>query len=119
MAFQPGQSGNKAGRPPAEKAFANMLRIALAEAHGKGTKLRAVADAVVNEAIDGNVAAINTIADRIDGKVPQALVGDEDYDPLRVVAEIRRFIVDPKDTNGGTDNRDGSGIPAAPEPISV
>lgn len=64
MGFQP---GNK-GRPPAEKAFAAMLRIALAEAHGEGNKLRAVADAVVAEAIGGNVAAINTIADRLDGK---------------------------------------------------
>ena len=69
MGFQP---GNK-GRPPAEKAFAAMLRIALAEAHGEGNKLRAVADAVVNEAIGGNVAAINTIADRLDGKPVQQL----------------------------------------------
>lgn len=63
-----------AGRPPSEKTFANMLRIAIKEAHGEGgNKLRAVADALVTKAITGDVPAIREIADRLDGKVAQQL----------------------------------------------
>lgn len=75
-----------AGRPPKEKSFANMLNIAIKQAHDEGRdKLRAVADALVEKAIAGDVAAIKEVADRIDGKVPQAVVGDEDHDPIGVV----------------------------------
>jgi hypothetical protein len=74
-----------AGRPPKEKSFANMLRIAISEAHGEGgTRLRAVADALVMKAMDGDVPAIRELADRIDGKVPQGIVGDDEHDAIRV-----------------------------------
>ena len=88
-----------AGRPPSEKTFANMLRIAIKEAHDTGgDKLRAVADALVNKAMTGDVPAIKEIADRLDGKVPQAVVGgDEDSDPIKLVHRIERVIVDPAD----------------------
>lgn len=60
-----------AGRPPKEKSFANMLNIAIKEAvEGKEhTKLRAVADALVDKAMSGDVQAIKEVADRLDGKV--------------------------------------------------
>lgn len=79
-----------AGRPPKEKTFANMLRIAISEAHEEGgTRLRAVADALVKKAMDGDVPAIREIADRLDGKVPQAVVGGEEDDaPLKVTVLI-------------------------------
>lgn len=74
-----------AGRPPSEKTFANMLRVAIKEAHADGgDKLRAVADALVAKAIGGDVPAIKEIADRLDGKVPQAIVGDAEHDPIDV-----------------------------------
>jgi hypothetical protein len=83
-----------AGRPPKEKSFANMLNIAIKEANDLGiTKLREVADALVSKAIAGDVQAIKEVADRIDGKVPQALVGDNEEDPINLVTEIRRVIV--------------------------
>lgn len=60
------------GRPKSEKTFANMLRISISEAHeGGGTKLRAVADALVNKAMSGDVSAIKEIGDRLDGKAMQ------------------------------------------------
>jgi hypothetical protein len=74
-----------AGRPPKEKSFANMLNIAIKEAvdGSDKTKLRAVADALVNKAISGDVAAIKEVADRLDGKVPQGVIGgDEDDNPI-------------------------------------
>jgi hypothetical protein len=83
-----------AGRPPKERSFANMLNIAIKEANDLGiTKLREVADALVSKAISGDVQAIKEVADRIDGKVPQALVGDDESDPINLVTEIRRTIV--------------------------
>lgn len=82
------------GRPPKEKSFANMLNIAIKEAHDEGRdKLRAVADALVAKAIAGDVPAMKEIADRLDGKVPQALVGDDDADPINFVGRIERAIV--------------------------
>ncbi|MEH2695602.1 hypothetical protein DXU03_25850 [Rhizobium johnstonii] len=64
-----------------------MLNIAIKEASetGGGTKLRDVADALIAKAIAGDVAAIKEVADRLDGKVPQAVVGDDDHDPIGVV----------------------------------
>lgn len=72
------------GRPPKEKSFANMLNIAIKEAVAGSdkTKLRAVADALVEKAMSGDVQAIKEVADRIDGKVPQAVVGDAEHEPV-------------------------------------
>lgn len=77
-----------AGRPPKEKSFANMLNIAIKEAVDgtDKTKLRLVADALVDEAMRGNVIAIKEIADRLDGKVAQAVIGgDEEDEPIRFI----------------------------------
>jgi hypothetical protein len=82
-------------RPPKEKSFANMLNIAINEANESGgTKLRDVADALVKEAMAGNINAIKEIADRLDGKVPTPIAGD-DENPLNIVARIERVIVRP------------------------
>lgn len=88
-----------AGRPPKEKSFANMLNIAIKEAieGSDKTKLRAVADALVEKAMAGDVQAIKEVADRLDGKVPQAVVGDDDLDPINLVHRIERVIVDTND----------------------
>lgn len=80
-----------AGRPPKEKSFANMLNIAIKEAiEGTDkTKLRAVADALVDKAMAGDVQAIKEVADRIDGKVPQGVIGGDDGDaPINAVMRI-------------------------------
>lgn len=79
------------GRPPKEKSFANMLNIAIKEAiEGTDkTKLRAVADALVDKAMSGDVQAIKEVADRIDGKVPQGVIGgDEEDSPVNIVTKI-------------------------------
>lgn len=72
-----------------------MLNIAIKEANEEGqTKLRQVADALVSKAIGGDVQAIKEVADRLDGKVPQAVVGDDEHDPINLIARIERVIVD-------------------------
>lgn len=68
-----------AGRPPKEKSFSNMLIIELSQVLGVGldgkpiTKLRKIAEVLVGKAIDGDMAAINAVADRTDGKPMQAI----------------------------------------------
>ena len=80
-------------RPPKEKSFANMLNIAINEANERGgTKLRDVADALVAKAITGDVNAIKEIADRLDGKVPTPIAGDDD-NPLTLITRIERVLV--------------------------
>ena len=89
-----------AGRPPKEKSFANMLNIAIKEAvkDSDKTKLRAVADALVDKAIAGDVQAIKEVADRLDGKVPQGVIGgDEDDAPIRTISRIELIGVRPSD----------------------
>lgn len=92
-----------AGRPPKEKSFANMLNIAIKEAieGSDKTKLRAVAEALVDKAMSGDVQAIKEVADRIDGKVPQAVVGDDDEPPISVQAIVRKIV------RAGTGDTDG------------
>lgn len=58
-----------------------------AEIDGKKQKfkrLRLVARVLVDNAIGGDTASIKEINDRMDGKVPQAIVGDDDHDPIRM-----------------------------------
>lgn len=89
-------------RPPKERSFANMLRIAINEANEEGgTKLREVADALVTKATTGDVQAIKEIADRLDGK-PQQQV-DMDVDAKGDLLEFLTRIA-----NGGRRLVDGS-----------
>ena len=44
---------------------------------------------------NGDVSAINSLADRTDGKVAQALIGDSEEDSVRLVHTITRRIVEP------------------------
>ena len=55
-------------------------------ADGKPTKkLALLADKLVNEAINGNVAAIKEIGDRLDGRATQPISGDSERPTLTVV----------------------------------
>jgi hypothetical protein len=94
--FTKGQSGNPGGKPKRAKMFERELMAALKEAGPDGEKLRQVARALVDQAIAGNVTAIREIADRIDGKVPQALnhAGDPDNPILPLVPVINVTIGD-------------------------
>lgn len=58
------------------------------------TELDAIAIALVRSARTGDTPAIKEIGDRLDGKVAQAIVGDDTLDPVRIITEIKRTIVD-------------------------
>jgi hypothetical protein len=56
-------------------------------------KVRRFAEALLARALEGDVAAMNAVMDRVEGKVPQQIQGDPD-NPL-VIATVMREIVDP------------------------
>lgn len=95
MPFQPGQSGNPTGARP--KQFKQMLTAAINEADGNTTKLRRIVDRLVLNALEGDMTAIKEVAERIDGKVPQAVTGADDGPIQHEV--IKRLIVDPRSGN--------------------
>ena len=72
MPWQPGESGNPAGRPARGTSFAEVLRKVLAEevmgADGQRiTRMERICDAVCKAAETGDVAAFAKIKDHVDG----------------------------------------------------
>jgi hypothetical protein len=75
----PGQSGNPGGRPKT-KPFKDALRAIIDK-----VGLEGAAEPLVAKANIGDVAAIKELGDRMDGKVPQAIVGDDEFDPIHLI----------------------------------
>jgi hypothetical protein len=104
MPFAPGQSGNPLGQIRA-KPFREALRIEEALAQEgqpcpapKGT-LRYIARQMLERAGEDNGTA-KEVADRMDGKPAQAVIGGDEDDPaINVVHRIERAIVDPSNSN--------------------
>jgi hypothetical protein len=94
MGFPTGKSGNPSGRRKDKKAR-DALVVALLEAGEDMPRLRKVWKAILKKAEEGDVAAAREIFDRLDGKVPQAIIGDDDEAPVSVVTRIE--IVAPDD----------------------
>lgn len=94
MTFEAGKSGNPGGRPKSKPFKEALLMEALSAERGekciaKRGSLRWNARQLLEL---GEVPAIREIADRLDGKVPQAIAGDEES-PLTMVHRIERHIV--------------------------
>ena len=91
-------AGRQRGSPNKDKPFRDALRVeaALAE-QGKESparkgSLRYIARQLLNRAGE-ETAAAREIGDRLDGKPAQAIVGDDQFDAIRHVHEVRRTIV--------------------------
>ena len=86
--------------PTRGKEWTSALRRAMAhKANGdyRETLLK-IANAVIDKALDGDLAAWREIAEREDGKPAQALtVANEEGQEFRTVARIERVIVHPAD----------------------
>lgn len=67
--FEKGQSGNPAGRPRNEQAITPLLRRLLQEKRAGKTRAEHVANTLLSLAEDGDLNAIRTVLERIDGKV--------------------------------------------------
>jgi hypothetical protein len=87
--FQPGQSGNPAGRPKS-KPFREAIQRALEAAGDDKAALQAVASALVGKAMIGDVPAIKEIADRLDGKVTQPIDGDGEGGPVQLTVTWKK-----------------------------
>jgi hypothetical protein len=80
-----------------DKAWRDAIRVAVNRVDSKkGKRLAQLADALVSAGLAGDVPAMKEIGDRLDGKVPQALVGGgPDAAPIAVqLIELRP--VEPK-----------------------
>lgn len=92
MTFQAGQSGNPGGRQKA-KPFRDAIMIE-AKAAENGDPCEAKPGSLRWNArqllIKGDVQSIKELADRLDGKVAQAIVGgDDDENPISIITRVR------------------------------
>jgi hypothetical protein len=80
-------AGNhNSGRRP--KPFDQALRMELLAAGEDHKALRLVARELITKAQSGDMQAIKELAERTDGKVPQAIVGDDEHDAISLITRI-------------------------------
>jgi hypothetical protein len=85
--FQPGQSGNPAGRPKSI-TLSEAIRLQLAQQYGEDrTYAEEIARVLCVAAVKGNVNAAREIADRTEGKPKQAIDVDMSISDWRAVAQ--------------------------------
>lgn len=88
MAAPPGNQNASKGR-----MFEQALKRAIAQDDGK--RLRDAAEMVLNKAAAGEPWAIGVLADRLDGKPSQAIVGSGENGE-HLFQRIERVVVDPQ-----------------------
>ena len=73
-----------------ERPFRDALRLEIAEATDGNDfrSLRRIARELLKCASTGDTASIREIADRLDGKVPRGIGGDDELDPIKMI-EVR------------------------------
>lgn len=83
MANPTGKSG------PRDKPYRDALRRAIARAMTDGDphSLDKIAEKHLAMAAMGDMQAVKELADRIDGKVPQAVVGDDEFPAIQTSSE--------------------------------
>lgn len=78
MPFQPGNEESKKADHKRPRVITQQLIAELNEVDRENVpKLRAIVRSLVHRAMEGDVAAFKEIADRVEGKVPQALTGED------------------------------------------
>lgn len=86
-------AGNANSGGAKAKPFKDALRMELAALGEDSKALREVAKRLIAEAMNGEQWAVKELADRIDGKVPTPIAGDED-NPLTLITKVERIIVE-------------------------
>ena len=76
------------GSPNKDKPFRDALRMEIKAAGDDNKELREVAKTLIARAKSGDVPAIKEVADRLDGKVPQAHIGGDEGDNPLVVETV-------------------------------
>jgi hypothetical protein len=83
--WQRGQSGNPASRPPLGLTLAEHLRVELERINGEDgltTRAHELARVLVDLALTGDVAAIRTVLERVDGRVTEPIAVSGSAAPL-------------------------------------
>jgi hypothetical protein len=111
MPFQKGNRANPGGRPK-DKAFNDALRLVVHREHEPNkTKLYAIAEKLVEEAIKGEAWAVQQVADRLDGKPTQesTVTIDDKRDATDWTRdELVAFLNDAKGGGNGVAKANGS-----------
>ena len=82
--FLPGQSGNPGGLQKG-KRITTLIREALEQDIDGKKVVEALAQIIIREALKGDFRFAREILDRIDGKVPDRITGDEEGGGLTVI----------------------------------
>ena len=91
------------GRPLGSQNKDKRFKAALVRyAEADPTRLDGMAEKLWATAMEGDVSAIREVADRLDGKVPQAIVGDDDHPSVTPFADWLLWMKSPGAT--GPDN---------------
>jgi hypothetical protein len=83
---------SKGGKP--DKIMRDALSLELAREDKdpvdglKAKRVRLIAKALIRKGMEGDVAAIREINDRMDGKVPQGIAGPDGESPATVILEV-------------------------------
>jgi hypothetical protein len=83
MPFQPGNT--EARKAVKAKRYREALNLELAASGDNMAEIRKIARAHIALAASGDMAAIREFADRIEGKVAQAIVGDDEHPPVGII----------------------------------
>lgn len=91
-----------AGGSKPDKLMRDALRVAvMREDPVSGKKIASkIAEKLVDKALEGDIAAIREINDRIDGKSVQPIAGSDEDSPIHLITEIRRVIVQSEHSDG-------------------
>jgi len=113
MPFQPGNLEAKKGLGSRKPRIITQNLISLLNEVDTSDvpKVRRFAEALLARALEGDVAAMNAVMDRVEGKVPQPIAGDPD-NPL-IIATVVREIVDPNQKSNPLTLPDASNSRAA------
>jgi hypothetical protein len=99
MAFEVGNKAAVGANHKKPRLITQKLIARLNDAGGAA--LDRVIAALLAKAQEGDVPAIKEVFDRVDGKVPQAVIGGDEDDPaINLVHRIERVIARPSDPNG-------------------
>lgn len=89
MAWQPGQSGNPNGAPKRAKLWREAIERAIKRREQEDPQaLERLADKLLKAVDDGDVGAMREFGDRLDGKVAQAIGGDDELGPIKNIIEV-------------------------------
>src|SRR5262249_27140139 len=92
MTWKPGESGNPKGQPPRTKIWRDAIIRAIKRRESKDPlAMEKLADKLLRAIDDGDIAAMNHFADRVDGKVPQPVGGTDELPPQKVQLDFSKL----------------------------